>query len=701
MNGFVGTLMKELKEQKGAPLAFDKWFSDSFKIINKENNIKYPYEVRIPYPVSYYLEQIQSRNSEFDELKRTYKGIELSNRIDDLLKEIIVPMKTFTVTDPFTFEGTEIWTGNTAEGINLRVGYEKGDSRFPTALKLADDAVHGKVGGRTGSGKSVLANQIICGMLLEYPPWELVLTLCDFKFVEMVRYCNTVPTPQVANVVACDDIDYVVSLLEKFKIDMVDRQDLFAICNVGNLKSFRKKFNLHLPRLLLLIDEVQQLFQKNPKKNPQIELEIDKVGRLGRALGAHILILSQSMKGTMSKDSLANFKLGISLGADAEVSTMLLGNEEASTLQGKGKALANFKTGKKEENALYRVPYIPEDRVTEILVGLNECNDKFLEPAITNKYDEKLIRKRKDFMRDFQRYVLNDIFVLGDAVKYKEGDGASSEFLFFFRGQDSENVISMSLNAEELYYTYNLLAINSQKLSPNDTNLMISGSPYTDKLVKDFKFNNIDISKNISALDYPYEALEFRKNLIALEEISKKYSSVKEFYDERMKKYVEAGCEETQQKDYVEFKALYEGREKFGWDKELRPQSFSKINVWIYDAQGIVGLGRDAKSNNLETFKKALFDCTIYNMTFFVFCSALNDMATILGGFNHRLLGASMDIKEKNKLQLDENISPLLCAYQNRVDLENIVKFKKFNLETESIVEVRKVIERKLEKQEA
>ena len=127
-------------------------------------------------------------------------------RKSELFRSILKPVREFKIDSPIyidgkTSDGVElkvpIWFNTTLKSINLRPGFANLDSSTPACFPLSDQVVHAMAGGRTGAGKSVLLNDLIATLLLEYPPWELDLMLADFKIVELSRYGNRFPTPHV------------------------------------------------------------------------------------------------------------------------------------------------------------------------------------------------------------------------------------------------------------------------------------------------------------------------------------------------------------------------------------------------------------------------------------------------------------------------------------------------------------------------
>lgn len=685
---FLKHLNEEYESQSCSPLHFANWINKAFPIIKGREYSKqekgYPEAygkgsvIRLAKTDREMLQILDDNNVTFEEFRDKYKGDELVNKNQEFIKSLLEPKEIFTIEKDMTLEdGTPIWFGNTMDGIPIRLGYFNGDVRKPDKYTLGAEDVHSTVGGATGAGKSVLLNQIICAMILELPPWELELTLADFKFTEMVRYSNVVPTPQVKTVVACEDVDYVISVLQNYLNEMKDRQKLFKKCDVADLAKFRKKFNLHMPQKLLLVDEFQQMFLQNAKKNVQIEKIITQITKLGRALGCHLLFASQSMQGTLSKDNLANFKLGVALYCDSSISEMLIKNDEASNLRGKGKCIAN-NTGKKKDNKLFRVPLVQETAITDYLIYLNELYEEiYKKRASTHSYDEELVRKQVQLNKDLSTYNLRSMFILGDTVRYKEGKGENLEFSFLKNGNDSDNFIIVSRDAQDLYYSYRLFLLNEREQNNrygNVGSILIDASDYPNQMEHEYFEGRVFTSKKAEDLEDIYSLLERRKAFVRFD-AERGDMDIEEYYD-KLK------IEDPENEEYYENMKI--ARLSNPKKEALKSTDFACMNIYIYNANAIQFLGRSTNTKVVGPFKEFLYDCTSYNIRTFLFLNEIGELRDIVGNFNHRLIYNTVAAKDLTVLQYEDTINEKLVAYQHR--LNKAYKFKKYLLEIPSIV---------------
>lgn len=372
-----------------------------------------------------------------------------SSRRQEAFLELAKQFKSSTVKKP----DNNVWFNKTSNGINIRLGNIGGDTGNQEPATLGDDCVHGVVVGRTGAGKSVLINNVILNLTTEYSPWELDLFLVDMKKVELSRYmANTDDgsylTPHVSACGATSEVRYVVSMIQYLSDCMKARQALFAALGVQKIKDFREKYSKEfgvdfvLPRILLLVDEFQQMFLEASGKERKILDEcITAITKLGRATGVHLLFASQEMSGALGSKELANFKLRIALPCDAAISEQILGNSAASRVEEKGITLVNKKGGSKEEdNIEYRTPFINDKEgedgsPSEFQRYLNEIHEnaiyskfvkvqKFYQEDTQDKIEKiRMIKKSESVRKQINDYLasnpaLIDAFILGTGVLY-------------------------------------------------------------------------------------------------------------------------------------------------------------------------------------------------------------------------------------------------------------------------------------------
>lgn len=276
------------------------------------------------------------------------------------------------------------WTYNTIEGIDLRFGLQDSDPGKGYVTTLGDRNVHMLCAGATGSGKSAFLNQMMCSLFTMYPPSELQILFIDFKNMEAAKFAengfSTVPHFKVLS--GTTDGEYALSVFEYLITELGRRQSEMGKANFNNITDYRKAHpEVKMPRILVIFDEFQAMF--NTEYVPQkiintIIGKIDAFTKLARASGGHLCFTSQSMKGTLSADTLANFSLRCALFCKADVSNTIIGNPAASKLPAKiGYIMTNDSMGENPAaNKLWRVPFLNVPVFHDIIKELNTmCTD--------------------------------------------------------------------------------------------------------------------------------------------------------------------------------------------------------------------------------------------------------------------------------------------------------------------------------------
>lgn len=164
---------------------------------------------------------------------------------------------------------------------------------------------HLLVAGATGQGKSVALNAIITSLLYKKHPNELKFVLVDPKKVEFSIYNKIAPhymaaLPENEDEPIITDVQKVVRTLNSLCKLMDTRYDLLKKAQVKKISEYNDKFIHHklrltdgheyMPYIVVLIDEFGDLIMTAGK---EIELPIQRIAQLARAVGIHMVIATQ------------------------------------------------------------------------------------------------------------------------------------------------------------------------------------------------------------------------------------------------------------------------------------------------------------------------------------------------------------------------------------------------------------------------
>lgn len=462
-----------------------------------------------------------------------------------------------------------IWFNKTKKGINIRPGFLDGDATKPTPLILGDNMVHMMGGGITGAGKSVLINSLLVTLMLEYPPHELRLWLCDFKKVELTKYATPIKTPHAFVVAATESPDYIITLFQHLAEECRKTQVVLENLGLDNIKDVEDVYGFIIPRNLLLVDEFVQLFEnikEDPDAKAQVVESISYIARIGRNAGYHMLLTSQSMGGVLPESVAKQFKGGIALKSDKATSKEIIGNEAAKDIEGKGFAYATMDKSNESNNRYYSVPYISAELdeeeaeanariVDEILKNMDKSaelaegvNNSFLTGLLVqlrkiadeygDYYDldffnqdaqqewsyltDKLpdLKEQLKPIYDFNLY-LEQKMILGDISMYRNGIPVETIDIM---PESNNNILVISDSVDRLYYGLKLFNYNMDLLSPVKTESILITAD-TVLASRQIKKENFKFDKTFS--QFPIET--YRQQVSARVAVIRTYTEIKEF----------------------------------------------------------------------------------------------------------------------------------------------------------------------------
>ena len=242
-------------------------------------------------------------------------------------------------------------------------------------IEIGDRTPHYLVGGTTGSGKSNFLHNLIVSASWHYSPKELQLYLLDFKEgVEFSRYAS----PALANaaLVAIEaDTEYGISVLRHLDSEKTRRYSKFKQSGCKDIHAYRKQHpNEPMPRILVVIDEFQVLFESNERE--QTISSMTTLAKQGRACGIHMILATQTLKGVDFGSLGTQFSGRIALNCPAEDSKLFLGgitsNNEAAAELEIPYAILNIAQGNPSKNVKFAVPEAKSELIASKISEINK-----------------------------------------------------------------------------------------------------------------------------------------------------------------------------------------------------------------------------------------------------------------------------------------------------------------------------------------
>ena len=195
----------------------------------------------------------------------------------------------------------EGWQKKSSEaGVFLPIG-QSDVTRQPVTLAFTEEKPYALVIGDVNSGKSALLHTVALQIFANYTPGEVKLAIADFKEGAEFALYGASRLPAVEAVVENDDPDCAASFLRYYVSELHRRQTCFTALSAETGRLIRKYETYRavqretgalseiLPRILLMIDEYQSLFEGNT----ETAALLSELVRKGRTYGVHLIMASQ------------------------------------------------------------------------------------------------------------------------------------------------------------------------------------------------------------------------------------------------------------------------------------------------------------------------------------------------------------------------------------------------------------------------
>jgi S-DNA-T family DNA segregation ATPase FtsK/SpoIIIE len=280
-------------------------------------------------------------------------------------------------------------TADSAEGLEIPVG-RQGAGRTSSVSLGAGMRQHVLIAGKTGSGKSTLLHALITSAASLYPPEQLHLYLLDFKKgVEFKIYADEeLPHARVIGIES--EREFGHSVLQRLDEELQRRGEAFRAAGVQELSEFRRRSAVDLPRILLVVDEFQELFTHDDRLAGECAGLLDRLVRQGRSFGMHVVLSSQSLAGAQSlpRTTLGQMAVRIALQCSEADASLILADENpaARLLSRPGEAIYNDAGGLVEGNQPFQAARIAGDahrtRLREIAARHGDAVARFGAPVI-------------------------------------------------------------------------------------------------------------------------------------------------------------------------------------------------------------------------------------------------------------------------------------------------------------------------------
>jgi len=229
----------------------------------------------------------------------------------------------------------------------------------------AQHAPHTLIAGATGSGKSVLLQNLILDICVTNSKELAHIYLIDPKYG--VDYMHLADLPHLVEGII-DDQNKATQILENLVVEMNDRYQKFKEFKVNNLKDYNAKVadGEKLPLIFLIHDEFAEWMLIDEYKNAVSSI-VQRLGVKARAAGIHLIFAAQrpdaNVLPVQLRDNLGNrLILRVESVGTSEIS---LGEKGAEKLLGKGHLAARLQG---ETGLIFaQVPYLSNESLSKII----------------------------------------------------------------------------------------------------------------------------------------------------------------------------------------------------------------------------------------------------------------------------------------------------------------------------------------------
>lgn len=247
---------------------------------------------------------------------------------------------------------------------SLLIGTRERDGELLVLSPGEEHAPHTLIAGSTGSGKSVLMQNIILSIVATNTPDLARITLIDPK--QGVDYFAFDGLPHLDGGGIIDSQDRALGRIQQLVQEMDARYALFKQARVPNLTAYNRKAEERLPVIWLIHDEFAE-WMLTEEYRTEVSSAVGRLGVKARAAGIHLVFAAQRPEASVMPMQLrANLGNRLILRVDSEgTSEIALGERGAERLLGKGHLLAKLDG---EHGLIFaQVPFATPDEIVDLV----------------------------------------------------------------------------------------------------------------------------------------------------------------------------------------------------------------------------------------------------------------------------------------------------------------------------------------------
>lgn len=308
----------------------------------------------------------------------------------EMTRQIVVP-----IADIFAYTNEQAKSSKgiapAEEILDIPIGARGGDIQTLALKTSGDGSAHAVLIGGTGSGKSNLLHTIIMSAAFRYSPDDLNIFLMDLKEGVEFKYYETNRLPHI-KLIGTDlkrDLSDAIAILKNLQNEIYKRGEVFRAAGVSQIDQYVKLGN-KMPRLLVIIDEIQELIELDEKIGQEAISCMSELFKQGRAFGINILWASQNIpKVSGLKDKVLS-QIG------NRISLRLNEPDDAMEIKIDPKVVRNLNRPEKGLGVINDIRYGNESVEFRVAFAENTDNRKAYSQQIVDKW--KNIKQEKELL---------------------------------------------------------------------------------------------------------------------------------------------------------------------------------------------------------------------------------------------------------------------------------------------------------------
>ena len=354
------------------------------------------------------------------------------------------------------YESNNWFTGNHDE-IAIPIGIKGANTIVKMVLGRGGGSTehHALIAGPAGAGKSTLLHTLIMSTLISYSPDEVQMYLLDFKEgVEFSAYTRY-RLPSLRVVAINSEREFGLNVLKELCTELETRTKHFTRYGVSDINGYVKLSDVpKVPKLLLIFDEVQELFRSKGESD-SISSEclscLNKLVMQGRAMGIHVILACQDFhncSGLEAYFSQMAIRIAVKGSEDGAASILSADNAGIRILQNRpvGAAIYNDGGGVESANNFFQVSYINENERLDLLARLDAY---FTGPDVAPLYEDQQTRVLLTNVEDNIHSCFNKLFLEGSDSVEPLGTSEDGYGLLLGQGYGKEGIFTSELRIKD------------------------------------------------------------------------------------------------------------------------------------------------------------------------------------------------------------------------------------------------------------